>query len=1690
MKKRFLSLALTLMLCFGTLFAFASCSIPGSTPCTTHSDANSDHKCDTCKKEISTCADADSNHTCDVCSKDLSECEDEDKNHACDICGETSECADGDSNHLCDICEETLTECEDADENNLCDICGSSMAVTPENPGTAPDGPENPGTTPDDPENPGTDPENPDAPGSDPIPVHDCYDAQNDHLCDVCKETLTECFDSLTGTGSFSICDICGKTLAEITGPDDSELIPNERTFLGIALRNDGEPTADVFLPFFRDSYDIYLVFSVKTTEILTDSFGFGTVVYGEGYMKNGRWIVPAAVNSKDTVTTVIPGSYPLSLRYKYEGQPEEGYLSADMGLHVIGNCNAVPSFLGASLDGNPENATKSLTFRMSDVVLLPDGESFSVYLHFDGIICMPYVNSRDMAGTAEPYAYYNTYTVKLDAKFVGIGEISLDLSFVYGPSKSLSITLKNAVSLSIQPCEKCDDANKDGTCDICLSPVKGDGSGEIHECKDADKNHICDNGCADSIGDHKDDDRDHICDYGCTDRIGEHFDADKNHICDYGCTVPFGTHEDTNNNHICDYGCSERIGACFDDPMDGDHFCDHGCGEILTECADVTVLDGICDDCGASLGGSSDPETNAYFEFVAALTFDDKNCPTWRVAIVPTQASYIFVSRELAKGEWFCGSEILFLMRLAYEMRVKLELVPMYGEDALAAVESGFVDALAGPTGYSTAGTSIPSSETYGANFRVFTTSEHHLSMINKAIDFIRAENIYGAWYAAAAEYAASLPASFVDTDGYTPEGEKVNGDADCLCNHKDADNDHYCEKCREVASYCIDKGNGYCSYCGAPVSDLSSPTAAPVFLGVALTPDGDYSKATPMRIFYILNKECTVYYKFSNAVTLEFGFAIAGARPVITEVQSDLGAYIYAVSFTVTNERDEHGLVDNIFFLDVLGEYTRLPNLNYYRIPELIGMADENGVLISYAPDIAAGASFTLRFVTLGEIEELKLFFGGTALDFTVDSTELFYFSDSEGTDGFTPYYIYTVTVTDGSFIPAGNGEITLDYTYYGIDSGDFSPFPPMLLTFYKHTDGGAGGGEGGEMIPPCETCSDGNGDGYCDLCFNPVQSIPEHECTDEEDYDTYCDVCYEPIKGLENLLNPYLIGYSSEPGGPFEESSGLLSFEYYKRNLVYLKFNCRVELISLSILETPIEELIFISEDESGCIYSFWTPDIDSIFAQRGAELYFKTPYSSECFASILYSCIPTVMPEFLGMVENGFITQNAVTLPKGFTYTFSFAMNVEVDSLDAITTYYCELELVEWSCIQGGEGEYIYTVTVRDSYGSIADGVLLLQLYYTYLGASNGNSGDSAFPPVFYLSLNITELCPVAISVNGCDLLSQTQIPYAGTYIFTVIFNLPPEETFIEINGQIYYGVPDFSFPGTYIFTVSEFFFGYQQIYIHSSVGEYAYMPIMLDVEFLGYGEGGGIGGEGAGGEGGEIGPMPEESVEVLSIQNAVFEEPVEKGGVIRAYADGKIAIDVTLSREVEDSYMRVNGDYISGRDYYNGVWFFSLAHPMGSSVQEGAVEICIYENGVETVIETLSFRIAAAEFYGIYTEPGAADIETRPSWVNVAANEIATVWIAFTAPSKDPTSLYLALGTEDIHLEPSYNPWYTNVQTETVDGECIYIWFYQVEIPAEYLVLGEEESESVRKLAFEIEQENGTTIWMTYTINFS
>lgn len=91
-------------------------------------DADKNHKCDICGKQLSACRDNDNDHKCDYCGATLTDHIDDDGNGYCDTCGTiTHTHKDTDNNHVCDVCGEVVSGCTDANLDHLCDKCGEYL---------------------------------------------------------------------------------------------------------------------------------------------------------------------------------------------------------------------------------------------------------------------------------------------------------------------------------------------------------------------------------------------------------------------------------------------------------------------------------------------------------------------------------------------------------------------------------------------------------------------------------------------------------------------------------------------------------------------------------------------------------------------------------------------------------------------------------------------------------------------------------------------------------------------------------------------------------------------------------------------------------------------------------------------------------------------------------------------------------------------------------------------------------------------------------------------------------------------------------------------------------------------------------------------------------------------------------------------------------------------------------------------------------------------------------------------------------------------------------------------------------------------------------------------------------------------------------------------------------------------------
>ena len=122
-------------------------------------------------------------------------------------------------------------------------------------------------------------------------------------------------------------------------------------------------------------------------------------------------------------------------------------------------------------------------------------------------------------------------------------------------------------------------------TCSVC-GETEGNALGHTDV---APKDHICDNGCGRTdMGTHSDgSDSDHLCDYGCGVIADEGcYDTVVDGLCDEcGADINHTCVDVNEKDHACDI-CSAPMGEHEDSATDTDHVCDYGCGATLEACS------------------------------------------------------------------------------------------------------------------------------------------------------------------------------------------------------------------------------------------------------------------------------------------------------------------------------------------------------------------------------------------------------------------------------------------------------------------------------------------------------------------------------------------------------------------------------------------------------------------------------------------------------------------------------------------------------------------------------------------------------------------------------------------------------------------------------------------------------------------------------------------------------------------------------------------------------------------------------------------------------------------------------------------------------------------------------------------------------------------------------------------------
>ncbi len=300
------------------------------------------------------------------------------------------------------------------------------------------------------------------------------------------------------------------------------------------------------------------------------------------------------------------------------------------------------------------------------------------------------------------------------DYKEEGLREYKLalakELILFDGPLSLLSLA-KAAAEYAYAEKNSCDvyfgvheDANLDHYCDYGCNDYFG--KHVANKASNEAGEHYCDY-CAALIGNCKDNDKNHLCDYGeatngtllegqteCKQYFGKCEDINHDHACDYvGCKITHGAHEDKNDhkcdwcgdlmsqcmdkdkNHVCDFsGCKAPVGKCEDKlinetGLEGkDHLCDYGCGAHHGTHADIQ-LDHKCDYCGEELSKCADANNDLVCDICGKTFYKD-----WQALLMVAVPLFLICI-------------ILWIIQLAKRARVKKIRIDFY-KDFIAYVD------------------------------------------------------------------------------------------------------------------------------------------------------------------------------------------------------------------------------------------------------------------------------------------------------------------------------------------------------------------------------------------------------------------------------------------------------------------------------------------------------------------------------------------------------------------------------------------------------------------------------------------------------------------------------------------------------------------------------------------------------------------------------------------------------------------------------------------------------------------------------------------------------------------------------------------------------------------------------------------------------------------------------------------
>ena len=1643
MKKRSFTLVSLLLILVLSIFALASCSFGGGGGCTNHTDGNKDHKCDSCTAELTKCADADKNHKCDLCAKVLSACADKNADHLCDTCGKAlSECADENSNgkcdqcdkalgdggnggngggqpdhtcadtdndHKCDECKKALSECADADEDHACDKCGKALTS--------------------------------------------CEDESRDHKCDLCGKTLTSCKDlDLDG-----LCDICyasvaahectdedGTLTCDICGDfvncedDGGSFEPSEYLqFLGISRTANG--SFEYKIGYISDKKPItrfFAAFSRPVSEVTfhrTNQYDdYGTCVAGEGFIHDGKYLVPFTFTPTESLQfRYTTFTRQLHLKYLNKDGAEAEYIT-NISLYYMPDGDQLPTLLGLTLNGEEGNYLDSVTLSKD---LLPK----VIYFHFDAPV---YASYLEVNGEGESYTWAymektaNTYRFALILKAdTAVGDYTIGAHVCSGEylwHTFKDIPLKITAGTGAVPPTACEHLDLPGDyshgCVFC---------GDMPTAPCSDKNY------------------DHFCD-DCHRRKTSCMDADKDAKCDI-CKKPVNEDLGPDGSSSTEEKHATYLGVSLLDT-----------GELRST---VFALNGLASYklfmhfsvpisqvriTPSEQGGSFTAEAGYYKggRFIVPVTYvpaAGQICETVRATYDATHAT----------GNM--GTHGTLLINLTENVVVPSFLgVSLDGnvQNATKALTFGFAE-LAATQPERTAIYLHFDGPICGANlYEISTYSEEiiHQDGIYTLKVLLNSNKVgtysphFAFFYGPSQELLLTRIGLFTVTvlagtpcDECADNAQYPDGFCDtcgnALCStHTDEDKNHLCDTCGKTASECLDEnGDHKCDICTDALStckDENSDHKCDI-CKEKLTDckDEDEDGACD-----ICKEEMDVEQENYFDILGSLRFDDGNCEEWIVAIAPNLAPY----AFVDLSYDPENWILGSEILLahrlaKEMGYKLKLMPLSPAACISALSAGQAHAAIgcFSAEQDEKFGVAVSDSYATVGEETAVS----ATALvvcvreDLTNDLSMInkaLEFMESE--DAYESY------VAAAAAHAASIGDENVDALGYYAD---------------------------GKKIYPGDECphEDAQGDHICDLCGE------KPFCTDT-DYNGSCDICNEQIVGIENLQNPHLIGYSTEKFGSFFESYGTVPLTYGVPTTLYLKFNCEITDAFISFRGTPLSTPELLYTDTQGVVYALEIPAPEFIFTHYTEQILFHTPYSSSS-RDIQFECIPTEMPELLGMAQDGVLIEGSPTVPEGNRIRMQFIMNVKVD---IFSINYNGSSLVftvagaEQITPPEGDPYWLYTVDVEDN-GTLTDTNLNFDLHYTYLGLNTQDPDN--FLPVFPLSVTKLYYTVESITVNGTQVSGGDIIPFAPSYEITVTLNSPANAVRLFLSGSEYTAAPTEYGSLTAVATVSDIY-GYQSltIRIEGENGYFVDAPFYYDLTFAEQGEGGGS------------------AVQILTIYDCVNECYLE-GNCFNVWADGKLSLLITYAGPVIGSRIEWEGAFYE-QEPTDDPYAYYYTVPMRKTMYEETGEFTLWlcEDASEENRVTFTYTKEAFAFYGIYTEAAQPVIENSPSGVTVKAGEDATVYLAMTA-AVDPTELYIA--GIDYPLTPEYNPWTEPIPMTDGEGNEITVYFYKVMIPAEVLSLESGMEDGVQKLAFAID--NGTEdytddVWATYSINFT